>query len=62
MFAVDPDKVLAGQDGSYPAFVLPFQDFTTSNHIAQWTEAIVGSNAPPVPPPPPPPPPPPIPR
>ena len=62
MFAVDPDKVLAGQDGSYPAFVLPFQDFTTSNHIAQWTEAIVGSNAPPVPPPPPPPPPPPVPR
>lgn len=41
MFAVDPDKVLAGQDGSYPGFFLPFQDLTTSNHIAQWTQVIV---------------------
>lgn len=41
MFAIDPDKILAGQDGSYPAFFLPFQDLTTSNHIAQWTTQIV---------------------
>jgi len=25
MFAVDPAKVLAGQDGSYPGFFLPIQ-------------------------------------
>lgn len=41
MFAVDPDKVAAGQDGSYPAFYLPFQDLTTSNHIGQWTQRVV---------------------
>jgi hypothetical protein len=41
MVAVDPAKVLAGQDGSYPAFFLPFQDLSTSNHIAQWTEVVV---------------------
>ncbi len=62
MFAVDPAKIMAGQDGSYPAFFLPFQDPTTSNHIAQWTQKIV-TNAPappaPLPPPPPPAPPPP---
>ena len=43
MFAVDPDKVNAGQDGSYPAFYLPFQDLTTSNHIGQWTQKVVGA-------------------
>lgn len=62
MFAFDPAKILAGQDGSYPAFFLPFQDFTTSNHIAQWTQKIVGSTQPPPPPPPPSPPSPQIPR
>jgi hypothetical protein len=65
MFAVDPAKIMAGQDGSYPAFFLPFQDPTTSNHIAQWTQQIVGgSPAPPPPAPPPPgaPPPPPPPK
>jgi hypothetical protein len=41
MFAVDPDKVAAGQDGSYPAFFLPFQDLATSNHIGQWTQKVV---------------------
>jgi hypothetical protein len=25
----------------FSAFALPFQDFTTSNHIAQWTEQVV---------------------
>jgi hypothetical protein len=67
MFAIDPAKILAGQDGSFPGFFLPFQDLQTSNHIAQWTEKIVGGNQdppppPPVPPPPPPPPPPPVPK
>ena len=60
MFAVDPAKVLAGTDGSYPGFFLPFQNLQTSNHIGQWTEKIVGgSQPPPAPPPNPPPPPPP---
>ncbi len=60
MFAVDPAKVLAGQDGSYTGFFLPFQNLSTSNHIGQWTEKIVGgSQPPPAPPPTPPPPPPP---
>ena len=54
MFAVDPTKVLAGTDGSYPGFFLPFQDLTTANHIGQWTEKIVRSATPPPPPPPPP--------
>jgi len=59
MFAVDPAKILAGQDGSYTAFFLPFQDAKTSNHIAEWTQKIASANPPaPVPPPPPPPPPP----
>lgn len=41
MAAANPDAVPAGQDPSYPAFVLPFQDITTSNHIAQWTKRVV---------------------
>ncbi len=41
MVAVDPDRVIAGEDGSFPAFVLPFQDITTSNHMAQWTREFV---------------------
>ena len=65
MFAVDPAKVLAGEDGSYPGFFLPFQDLATSNHIAQWTQRIVGGSQPPptpVPPRPPAPPPPSVPK
>ena len=41
MAAVDPDKIANGEDGCYTAFALPFQDITTSNHIAQWTEDVV---------------------
>lgn len=41
MVAIDPDRALAGQDPSYAAFCLPFQDVESSNHIAQWTEEIV---------------------
>lgn len=43
MVAVDPDKVVPGQDPSYPAFALPFQDLSTSNHIAQWATEVVGT-------------------
>ncbi len=41
MVAIDPAKVAAGEDASYPAFCLPFQDLSTSNHIAQWTQVVV---------------------
>lgn len=44
MAAVDPDELLAGRDGSFAAFALPFQDLATSNHIAQWTTRIVPSS------------------
>ena len=41
MAAVDPERVAAGEDPSFPAFCLPFQDLDTSNHIAQWTEEVI---------------------
>lgn len=41
MAAIDPDAILRGEDGSFPAFALPFQDLTTSNHIGQWTQKFV---------------------
>jgi hypothetical protein len=41
MAAIDPDAIANGQDGSFPAFALPFQDVGTSNHIAQWTTQVV---------------------
>jgi hypothetical protein len=44
MAAIDPDAIQNGDDGSFPAFALPFQDLGTSNHIAQWTAAIVPPN------------------
>jgi hypothetical protein len=43
MAAVDPDKLAQGVDPSYPAFALPFQDLTTSNHIAQWAQYLVSN-------------------
>jgi hypothetical protein len=61
MVALDPARVKAGEDGSYPAFFLPFQDLLTSNHMAQWTERIVSDAPPPIAPTPPPPAPPPVP-
>jgi Tol biopolymer transport system component len=36
-----PDRAMAGQDPSRPAFRVPFQDVTTANHIASWTTALV---------------------
>jgi hypothetical protein len=56
MCAINPAQILAGTDGSFPCFFLPFQNFSTSNHIAEWTQKIVGSTAPPPAPAPPPPP------
>jgi hypothetical protein len=41
MVAIDPDKVEQGVDPSFPAFALPFQELTTSNHIAQWTTKVI---------------------
>lgn len=41
MAGIDPDDVLSGFDGSFPAFCLPFQDFTRDNHTAQWTRKVV---------------------
>ncbi len=41
MVAVDPDAIMRGQDGSFAAFALPFQDLGTSNHVAQWAAQIV---------------------
>jgi hypothetical protein len=41
MTAINPDEVVSGRDPSAPAFVLPFQDITTSNHIAQWTKKVI---------------------
>jgi hypothetical protein len=35
---LDAAGVMAGVDVSYPAFWLPFQDITTNNHLAQWTQ------------------------
>ncbi|PTL82606.1 hypothetical protein DAT35_17570 [Vitiosangium sp. GDMCC 1.1324] len=43
MAAVDPDKVSAGVDPSYASFALPFQDLSTSNHIAQWAQYLVSN-------------------
>ncbi|HEY0192942.1 MAG TPA: hypothetical protein VGC42_17620 [Kofleriaceae bacterium] len=41
MTPVFPDRAAVGQDPSGNAFRVPFQDVTTSNHIAQWTKAVV---------------------
>jgi hypothetical protein len=41
MTAVSIDDLAAGGDGSFPAFWLPFQDYTAHNHIAQWADVIV---------------------
>jgi hypothetical protein len=42
MAAINLQQVELGQmDPSYPAFWLPFQDVTTHNHTAQWTQTVV---------------------
>lgn len=40
MAAIDASKLGQGQDGSYAPFWLPFQDFSTGNHIAQVVEKV----------------------
>jgi hypothetical protein len=37
---VEPRQLQLAGDPSFPAFCLPFQDLTTSNHIAQWTSDV----------------------
>ncbi len=39
MVGINPTTGAA--DPSYPAFCLPFQDVTTSNHIAQWAKYFI---------------------
>ncbi len=41
MAAIDPDAALRGEDPSFTAFALPFQDLATDNHTAQWTQEII---------------------
>jgi hypothetical protein len=41
MTPVFPARAAAGGDPSGKAFRVPFQDLATSNHIAQWTQAVV---------------------
>jgi hypothetical protein len=36
MTAFDPVRAAKGEDASFPAFWLPFQDIKSGNHIAQW--------------------------
>ncbi|MGE5186059.1 MAG: TolB family protein [Acidobacteriota bacterium] len=36
-----PDRAIAGQDPTGPAFRLPFQLLESGNHIAQWTQAVI---------------------
>jgi hypothetical protein len=40
MAAFSPSRALSGQDPSWVAFRVPFQDIGTGNHIAQWVEQI----------------------
>ena len=40
MVAFDPAHMAAGQDPSFPAFWLPFQDLNSGNHIGQWSTEV----------------------
>ena len=40
MVAFDAAKAAAGEDPSFPAFWLPFQDIAGGNHIAQWVTKV----------------------
>jgi hypothetical protein len=40
MVAVSPDRLRSAGDVGYPGFWLPFQDLSTGNHIAQWTQDV----------------------
>ena len=41
MTSVDPAALARGEEGVTAPFRLPFQDLTTSNHIAQWVTTVV---------------------
>jgi hypothetical protein len=41
MAGFDPDAAARDEDGSFPAFFLPFQDPTRDNHTSQWTKRVV---------------------
>ena len=41
---VEQSEIGGGVDTSFSAFWLPFQDLTSHNHIAQWTQKVVTSN------------------
>ncbi len=40
MVGFDPAQAAAGNDPSFTAFWLPFQDLASGNHIAQWVEEV----------------------
>lgn len=40
MVGLDPARAAQGLDPSFAAFWLPFQDFASGNHIAQWVENV----------------------
>lgn len=40
MVGIDPARAAQGLDPSFAAFWLPFQDFASGNHIAQWVENV----------------------
>ena len=44
MVAFDPARAAAGQDPTFPAFWLPFQDLSSSNHIGQWSTEVPRMN------------------
>jgi hypothetical protein len=47
MAAINLQQVELGQaDPSFPAFWLPYQDITTHNHTAQWTQTVAGQPVP----------------
>ncbi len=46
MTPINLNEAADGKDASYPAFVLPFQDITKSNHIGAWTKKKVGEPPP----------------
>jgi hypothetical protein len=41
MAGVDPDACLRGEDGSFAAFAIPFQDIKRDNHTAQWAKRVI---------------------
>ena len=44
MTAFAPDLAQGGEDPSFPAFWLPYQELKSRNHIAQWTQKVVKVN------------------